>query len=474
MEPQAQVKPLDLSTIVPAETPYTDEYFQQAATSALSQLDMVIHRCKGDDLNIKAIQNCKSVVEQVIADLNARLDHETNEYNNVLDVVEQLDSRLKESLSVIAGLSDGQANATKTLNEQLAAETDRADTLQANYDRLEIKFESFRREHEKMVIDNDRVAEIACIQMKQERAEFANYRKLVPDSLAKDNQKLQQENAKLRAERREDAKARQGTLNGSKKLITENAVLQRKLANMEVDANKLRERSLDMEHRLKEMSYHVNRMSGTDGYTEHTTKSCAGHNIACHINTFYHQSLIPLHGEFTDRDSNYGLNVHWQIRTASMIDMTVLASPWGRAIFFKLPHLEEHWNEDITHDLEGRIEATYEKEKPQLYKRLKDGENTPLSALNLSTRAENVLMANRFVTVRDVAGILTPEFKDIDGCGESMTKEIINALITWENNWSQENGAVEEYRRSKLSAISVSAELNRAERRVLKSKAKTR
>ncbi|WP_241646984.1 hypothetical protein [Rosenbergiella metrosideri] len=472
MEPQAQAKTLELPAIVPGETPYTDDYFQQAAMSAFSQLDMVIHRCKGDDLNIKAIQNCKSVVEQVIADLNARLDHEASEYNGVLDVVEQLYDRLKESLSAIESLKAQAATGTDTLSERLAEEIDKSDTLQANYDRLEAKFEAFRHEHEKMVINNDRVAEVAAIQLRQERAEFAHYRKALPESLSKDNQKLQQENAKLRADRREDAKVRQEILTTNKKLSSENNTLQRKLSDTEKSANNIQLRNLNLEHDMAEMAHHINRMSGTDGYTEHTTRSIAGHNITCHINTFHHQILMPLYGDFTERDCHYGVNAHWQIRTATMIDMTVLASPWGRAIFHKLPHLEQHWNEDITIDLEGRIEAAFEVETPQLYKRIKAGEEAPLSELNLSTRTANTLMNNRFVTVRDVAAILTPEFKDIDGCGDAMTKEIINAVITWENNWSAENGAVEEYRRSKLSSLKMPNEPNREQRRKQKAKNK--
>lgn len=52
-----------------------------------------------------------------------------------------------------------------------------------------------------------------------------------------------------------------------------------------------------------------------------------------------------------------------------------------------------------------------------------------------------------------------------------MAKEIVNALITWENAWENENGPVEEYRRSKLHAASTGTKgaINRHQRRKMKS-----
>ncbi|WP_241576631.1 hypothetical protein [Rosenbergiella collisarenosi] len=474
MEQNTQA-PLDtlLSTIKPGETPFTDDYLSNAADSALKQIDMVIHRCKGDDLNVRAMQNCRNGIAQLVEEMNHRLDHETSEYNNVMDVIEQLHEQLHIATQSIKSLESSHEGISATATAGIT-------TLQDELTDLRLQVDKAEREKEQLIADFDleRIEVSAtgtqvALQLRRVQNESAEYRKEFPATLKADNEKLQQEVGKLRAGRRDDAKERQELTITLRKVNADLQATKRKLASGNETIVELQEKLSESTHRERELHALMLRDSGQDGETVHTTLSSAGHNISCRINTYLYQNAIALHGAYTDRDVNYKLNMHWQVRTASMIDMTVLASPWGAAILFLLPHLAENWNKEITTDLEGRIEAAMEQECPQLFKRLMNGQDALVSELNLSKRAENMLMANGKQSVRDVGAIATPDYAELEGCGEALTKEITNALITWENNWEKTHGAVEEYRRSKLFNVQSHAIYNREQRRKLKAMSKT-
>ncbi|KYP95085.1 hypothetical protein WB60_00105 [bacteria symbiont BFo2 of Frankliniella occidentalis] len=474
MEQKTQA-PLDslLRTIKPGETPFTDDYLSNAADSALKQIDMVIHRCKGDDLNVRAMQNCRNGIAQLVEEMCHRLDHESSEYNNIMDVIEQLHEQLDIANQSVKALESSHEGVSATATAGITALQDELADLRLQLDKAEREKEQLIADFEQERIEVSAAGTQVVLQLRRIQSESAEYRKEYPVTLKTDNEKLQQEVGKLRAGRRDDAKERQELSLSLRKANTDLQSTKRKLATSNETIVELQQKLSQSTHRERELHALMLRDSGQDGETVYTTLSSAGHNIACRINTYLYQNAIALHGAYTDRDVNYRLNMHWQVRTASMIDMTVLASPWGAPILFLLPHLAENWNKEITADLEGRIEAAMEQECPQLFKRLMDGQDAPLSELNLSKRAENMLMANGKQSIRDVGAIATPDYAELEGCGEALTKEITNALITWENNWEKANGTVEEYRRSKLFNVQSKAIYNREQRRKLKAMSKT-
>lgn len=449
--------------------PFDNKFIEDSGNSVIGQLDMVIRRGAGDDLNTRAVENARSAMQQFMGDLNARFNYEADEYNSAVDAIEERDAYILTLTKAKAELEKFKGSADKTIEERVSAVMDELDDTKATLSRVTFAHEQDKAKFDQETTEYNRLSTLGAIQLRTAKAELAEYRKENPPTQKAEIATLTAEIGKMRATRKEDSKLRQEIQTALNAANSDAGKYRRRISVLEIVIANTKEENQHLASQVKELAAVIVRTSGGANETIYTTKADSGHLIDCYISTYPCQSQIRLHDRYTERDYNHRINCHWQVRTASMIDMTVVASPWGRALMFILPHLANEWNLDITNDLEKRIENLYSSECPMLYKRMMDGQDAPISELKLSKRTEKMLVGQGFNNVREVGSILTPDFEYIKGCGEASATEITNALIAWETEWEAINGPVEEYRRSKLVSASPRAEMNRSERRKQKS-----
>lgn len=309
------------------------------------------------------------------------------------------------------------------MNERLNAESDDynacMDTIEAMHDHLTAACNEVRRllEGETQAEKNSEAQQADIRQAMQKITELEvsvaalkAYEKSHPPALKAENDRLTKELSKARADRKESSKANQTiqqALNRANKQVSDQ---RKKLADDEKIIAALTTQLKDEQQRTSALGAVILRSSGGEGATTHYTRSNSLQEVTCYICTYHFQSPI-------------------------------------------LPHLEKNWNQAITEDIRYRILDTLKEECPKLYQRIKDGEKAPLSDLRLPVKAQNALIAAGYTRVASIARVLTPEITNIAGIGTQLKSVIINALITWESEWSEVNGLVEEYRLSKLSRL---------------------
>lgn len=178
MEQKTQA-PLDslLRTIKPGETPFTDDYLSNAADSALKQIDMVIHRCKGDDLNVRAMQNCRNGIAQLVEEMCHRLDHESSEYNNIMDVIEQLHEQLDIATQSVKALESSHEGVSATATAGITALQDELADLRLQLDKAEREKEQLIADFEQERIEVSAAGTQVALQLRRIQSESAEYRK---------------------------------------------------------------------------------------------------------------------------------------------------------------------------------------------------------------------------------------------------------------------------------------------------------
>lgn len=391
------------------------EVLQESVDGALRQIDMVIRRGVGDDLNLRAVNVAREMIIQLAGDISRCLDNEVASYNSLMDIVDERDLTITTLTRQLEALQAFKNNADAEIREAVEAVAKELDDLRAKYSRLVYDSEQAAQAHRVESEEYERLGKLAAVELRRVKAELTDYRKSYPASMKETISQQTAEIGKMRATRREESKLRM-EIQASLSQANQKAIgYRRRISSLEVEVVELREQIQGSRSQLKEMAQILVRDAGREDEAVFISRTNDGHDVHCCINTFHFQCPMLLSTDFTERDCNYRINRHWQIRTTLMIDMTVVSSPWGRAIMTMLTPLKDHWNSEITADIERRIEQILEAECPQMYKRLIDGQNTPLEALKLNKRTQTMLSGHNFRSVRDVGSILTPEFETIKG-----------------------------------------------------------
>lgn len=454
-------------------TPYDNELLQASADTAVKQLDMLLRRGVGDDLNTRAVENARNSVTQFVSDVHQRLNYEADEYNDLMDIVDALHADKAQLDTVIANLTVFRDSHDKLVAESTHKLEDELGDVNTKLSKVTLELTQLQEQYNAETSRVKELSEGLIEKVRVEQQKLAAYMKANPESIRIDNDRLTKEVAKMRITRREDNKTRQDIQSALNKANGTIRRMSDEVAMLSKQCEKALEMYTDAQHRSQKLAQVVLRQSGMEGVTTHKTQHAQGHDVRCYVSDVFMQPTIRLHNMFTSRDCHYGFNRYWRVSTSMFIDLTVYASPWGRALIFGIKDLNDHWNPEITVDIEARIEKAMQEELPVCYKRTMDGKQAPISELKLPARVEKALVSSGYETVYDVGHLLGHEIDGIKGCGPSAKHEIVNGMVTWENQWEANNSPVEEYRYTEIMKLDDRPAVeNREQRRKAKHKTK--
>ncbi|WP_407330595.1 hypothetical protein [Enterovibrio sp. 27052020O] len=293
----------------------------QTLTSAISNLV--------NSMNTQ-LANVQGLLERQVPGINALLNKEADEHDELCDHLELLDEQ-KASLML----------QVESLKSQLeAANNQRKDEVSA----IHVKLTK---------------AEMELSQLKTVRAELNRLKELNPDGLKKKNvdlkKQVQEKTKSISTLSVENKTLKKGT-STLKYQVTELSTL---IKDMNVELEHLREARTHNDGTVQNKAY-----AGSEGVEFYIYQYEWG------LSTKLHGQPIELLGD---------LNWHIEVRSNIGVNILVMVTDWLHPFYPKCDEIAQHWPEDLNDALAELIRARCEKTHPALVEKVEWSMSVPLS-----------------------------------------------------------------------------------------------
>jgi len=405
---------MKMSTVLPQQKAVTEDVLAAGIEALRSQISLAMKRSAGDDLTVRLFESALLSLDNLVSAINIRLDDSVDEFNRVVDLLEQYQEDMNtHHLEVV-----------KLCGLEMGPYSELAGLLATRLEDLKIQVQHANNRTDASMLMNDEL-----------RRSFNKYKKDYPESLVIDLRSRERDNNSLKRERKalkeEIAELGKSLREHKKKCVhleSDNLARAKEIQTLKENDLALRE-TLDEYSGIRDKvkCFDITKNGGNGGFAYIYSYPFG---LAADVGR-RHEVILTA-------------RFHFQIRTSHLLAMDVIPTIWGAPLYNRLKDFEENWNTEIDEELHQRIMMKLEKSFPKLHRRISASKVASVDELDMRPTTLVVLKALGFTTVFNVASIPSTFMPSIEGLDKQMDEEIVASVRMWASKWDKQNGIVEE------------------------------